>query len=112
MDGSSAGIILKALEGLSARITVAAENIANAGTPNYRPLRVTFEEALKLAARNGPEAVTAVRPQIVREPASSEGLRLDLELASDTQTAARYSALVEILNRQLQIESLAITGNS
>lgn len=111
MDPSASIVILKAMEGLSARINVTAENIANANTPGYRPLRVSFEQALVAAAAQGEAAVRAVRPEITQEPLSGQGLRLDKELATDATTASRFSALVEILNRQLQLQGVAIMGN-
>lgn len=111
MDAISATLVIKALDGLSARQEVTAHNIANAGTPGYRPLRVSFETALARAARNGD--VAGVAPQIEPDPAfagGSDGLRLDLELANSAQTASRYAALVDVLSRQLQLQSLAVTG--
>jgi flagellar basal-body rod protein FlgB len=110
VDGYGSAIILKALEGLSARVAVSAENIANANTPNYRPLRVSFEDALAEAARVGTGAVRAVKPQITEAPADADGLRLDLELANESTAAGRYSALIEILNRQLELQGLATMG--
>ncbi len=104
-------IILKALEGLSARVAASAENIANANTPNYRPLRVSFEDALAQAARLGPEAVRSVKPQITQDPDTAEGLRIDLELTTESTAAGRYSALIEVLNRQLELQGLATMGN-
>ena len=112
MDAISATLALKAMDGLLMRQTATAENIANAQTPGYRPLRVTFEEALSAAARNGADAVDAVRPQMVRaepDPMGS-GLRVDLELATSAATTGRYGALVEVMNRQLQISALAASG--
>lgn len=113
MENSTAILMIKALDGLSARSIVTAQNIANASTPNYRPLRVTFEKALQEAALQGDEAVRQVQPQIERLPAgTAEGeLRLDLEMATASTTALRYGALIEVLNRQGQLDSLAITGN-
>ena len=112
METGSAAVILKAMEGLQERIAVTAENIANANTPHYRPLRVSFEKALSTAAARGPDAVKAVRAKITQESLAAGGLRLDMELASDSTTAERYSALIEVLNRQLQLQSLAITGSN
>jgi flagellar basal-body rod protein FlgB len=113
MDALSAIMTLKALDGLSARATVTAQNIANAGTANYRPLKVDFEQALAAAAPHGAGAVQAVQAQVLRDqgPAASAGLRLDLEMATAATTTTRYAALIEMLSRQMQIESLAITGN-
>ena len=114
MDNGSAALMIKALDGLAARAVVTAENVANAGTPAYRPLRLTFEQALKEAAARGDEAVRQVTPQVARAPVNTpEGeLRLDLELATGAATALRYSALIEVLNRQLQLRALAITGSN
>jgi flagellar basal-body rod protein FlgB len=111
VDATSA-VIIKAMDGLSARVTATAQNIANANTPGYRPLRVTFESALADAARRDPAAVRAVKPQITQEAADGQGLRIDLELASEGASAGRYSALVEVLNRQLELTGLAVAGSN
>lgn len=112
MDPLSAVLTLKALDGLSARAEVTAHNIANAQTPGFRPLRVSFEAALAAAAPLGPDAVGAVRPQT--ETASGQSgdgaLRLDQEMATAASTALRYGALIEILDRQMQLSRLAVTG--
>jgi flagellar basal-body rod protein FlgB len=109
----STTIILKALDCLSLRAAVSAENIANAGTPGYRPLRVSFEKALIKAAGAGRAAVKALQPQIEQADASGPaGLRLDLEVATASATAMRYAALVEILNRRMQQDSQSVSGNA
>jgi flagellar basal-body rod protein FlgB len=114
VDSFAADVIMKAMSGLSERMAVTADNIANVSTPNYRPLRVSFEAALAEAARRGAEAVRSMKPIISRatSDAGEDGLRVDLELARASQTAGRYSALAELLDRQLQIEGLAIKGSS
>jgi len=104
----TSAIIVKALDGLAARQVATAENIANANSPGFRPLRVSFEQALA-AARDSAAAVQAVEPRIGLAPAG-ETVRPVLELATAQATAGRYGALTDLLNRQLQLESLAITG--
>ena len=106
-------LMIRALDGLAQRATITAQNVANAGTPNYRPLRLRFEEALRRAAAAGDDAVAAVRPSIERIPLGAPEARgrIDLELATVSTTALRYSALVGLLGRELQFETLAITGN-
>jgi flagellar basal-body rod protein FlgB len=113
MDASMAVLMIKALDGLATRQVATAENIANASTPNYRPLRTSFEQALKDAAAQGDDAVQAVTPKIEQAVAGTPDaeLRLDMEMATASGTSGRYGALVSLFNRQLQIESLAITGN-
>lgn len=112
MQPVSATLILKALDSLSLRATVTAQNIANANSPGYRAMKVTFEEALSAAASGGVDAIEKVNPQVVRatDAKGDEALRLDLELATASATAGRYASLVEILNRQLQIDALAMAG--
>jgi flagellar basal-body rod protein FlgB len=114
MNPSTALLIIKALDGLSARSVATAENIANAGTPNYRPLRVSFENALKQAAGLGDAAVRQLKfeaePAVAGTPDAE--LRVDLELATASATALRYDALLSIIDRQSQMDSLAIKGGS
>lgn len=113
MPSLSTTLILKSLDCLTVRSQVTAHNIANANTPGYRPLRVTFEQALSGAAVRGKAAVKALEPQIGPDAsaASSNGLRLDVELTTASATALRYAALIEILNRRSQGDAMAISGN-
>ncbi|GLK50165.1 hypothetical protein GCM10017620_31390 [Brevundimonas intermedia] len=113
MDPITSAILLKSLDGLALRAAATSQNIANARTPNYRPVRVSFEAALAEAARTGgAEAIEMLRPSVVPDPtvAAGDAVRLDLEMADAAATAGRYSALVELLNRQAQITGLAISG--
>ncbi len=114
MSDFSAIVMIKALDGLYARATVTAQNIANAQTPGYRPLQVSFEQALSDAAAQGASAVASVTPRIeAAAPDTADGkLRLDLEMSTAAGTAGRYGAIADILNRELQLQSLAVTGNS
>ncbi|AHE55654.1 flagellar basal body rod protein FlgB [Sphingomonas sanxanigenens] len=113
MDQLSSVLLIKALDGLSARAVVTANNIANASTPGYRPMRVSFEAELSQAAAGGPAAAASVMPRIetMADRGFGTDLRLDLELATASSTAARYTALVEVLSRQLQMQSLAARGS-
>ncbi|MDD3799227.1 MAG: hypothetical protein PHE36_08625 [Novosphingobium sp.] len=112
MDEISALLLTKALDGLAMRASAVAQNIANANSEGYRALRVNFEEQLRQAAQSGPDAIRAVDPEYVRTvPETSEpALRLDLEMASASQTALRYAALIDVLNRQMQMNRLIVRG--
>lgn len=114
MEPISSILVMKTLDGLSARSTVTSQNIANAGTKGYRPLRVSFEKALAAAVKTGVSTFSGVTPNIQSDPlldGQNQGVRLDLELATAASTSGRYGALVEVLSRQLQLDSIAITGN-
>ena len=104
MSALTSVMALKALDGLSTRAEVTAENIANANTAGYRPLKVSFEDSLSAASAQGDGAVNAVRPRIERDTsaAQSGGMRLDLQMATASITAARYAALIQILTLQMQ----------
>jgi len=110
MDAVSAVLINKALDGLAMRALATAQNIANANSPAYRPLRVDFEEALRSAAARGPDAVDRLAPKIEHVPAPQveDEMRIDLELATASQTSLRYAALLDLLGRQLQITRTVI----
>ena len=112
MDQFSAALAIKALDGLSMRAEVTTSNIANAGSPNFRPLTVSFEDALRGAAKSGVDAIQGVAPRTGRATGGILGsdLRLDRELATASTTAMRYAALIEVLNRRLQIERIAVSG--
>ena len=111
MDGLSSVLIAKALDGLSMRYLATAENIANASTPGYRPVRVSFEQSLRAAARGGAAAVGGVTPRIEAADGAVPGeLRLDLEVASASETAMRYAALLDVLGRQMGISRAAVGG--
>jgi flagellar basal-body rod protein FlgB len=112
VDPVSAVLINKALDGLSARYLATAQNVANANSPSFRPLRVTFEESLREAAGRGPGAVEQVTPRVEAMTLSPLGqeMRLDLELATASSTAMRYAALLDLLGRQLQISRIVVRG--
>lgn len=112
MDGISSVIIRKALDGLSMRSLATAQNIASASARGYRPIKVDFEDSLKAAAGQGADAVEKLSLGFSDAAPSALGgePRLDLELATASETAMRYSALVDMLGRQLSIVRTAVRG--
>jgi len=112
MDELSSAIMVKALDALSTRQMYIAQNIANANTPDYKPVDVSFEKSLKAAASKGMNAVKSVSPY-VHYSENIEGtseLRLDLELATAAQTSMRYGALIEIMGRQMSLARTVVNG--
>lgn len=111
MDPISTLIVSKALDGLSMRYLATADNIANANSRGFRPTRVSFEEALRAAAGGGPDAIRQVQPRAMRvDGAANADPRLDMELATAAETSLRYSALLNLLGRQIQISRAAVRG--
>jgi flagellar basal-body rod protein FlgB len=105
-------VIAKALDGLSARQAATAQNIANGNSERYRPVRVTFEDSLRTALAKGPEAIAQVTPQTEFEPIPAFGseMRLDLEVATASQTAMRYGALITVLESRGALMNAVIQG--
>jgi flagellar basal-body rod protein FlgB len=112
MDSQISAIISKALDGLSLRAQATAQNIANANSPNYQPVRVSFEEELKAAVSRGDEAVSSLQFRVGRaQPAEgTAGQRIDLELATASETSLRYSALIDVLSREFQLTRTMVRG--
>lgn len=112
MDPTSATIVTKALDALSLRMSAVAANIANASSPNYRPQRVRFEDSLRVAAAHGLDALRAIQPKLESDAPGTLGgeQRMDLELASATDTAMRYNALVNLLGREMEIARIGLGG--
>ncbi|MGK6317912.1 flagellar basal body rod protein FlgB [Sphingomonas sp. DT-204] len=112
MDPVSAAMITKALDGLSLRLDVTAANIANANSRNYRPMKVSFEDSLRAAAPRGEDAINGVTPRVEAAAVGRFGdePRLDLELDTAADTAMRYSALIGILGRDMEIVRAVVRG--
>lgn len=111
MDALSSVILRKALDGLAMRQMAVAQNVAGATSRGYRPIRVDFERALATAAAQGNDAVEAlpIRFETMRRAPGAEP-RTDLDLATASETALRYSALVDVLGRQMSLMRLAVKG--
>jgi flagellar basal-body rod protein FlgB len=111
MNPIISAIINKALDGLSLRSAATAQNIANANSAGYRPVHVSFEDALAQASAKGKEAVHDLPLEMTEaDGAGPQPLRLDLELATQSETALRYGALVDLLGRELQLQRTIIRG--
>ncbi len=100
----------KALDGLLMRMAALANNLANANAPRFQSMSVQFEDALRNAAANGPKAVDALQLhfQAGRAYGPHDDRRIDLLVADAAQTAARYSALVEMLSERMAVQRAAM----
>jgi flagellar basal-body rod protein FlgB len=105
-------LALKALDGLYLRNVAISRNIANSGSTSFQPQSVDFEAELRRAAAGGLDAVQGFSPEMRADGPREAGsqVRLDLEMANASETALRYAALTDILNRQMQLNMLAVKG--
>jgi len=103
----------KALDGLSMRMAAIAHNLANVNSPRFQAVTVDFETALRRAKAQGSEAVDAMQIQFRAGQVFGlhEDRRMDLMIADASQTAMRYSALVEMLGERMALKR-AMMGNA
>lgn len=113
-------IVSKALDGLHLREIATAHNVANASSPGFAPVRVSFEGQLQqlfqategLAPQQRAGELAALRPLAAASSDPAErSVKIDQEIAIASETSARYAMLIGMLNRSLQIQQLAIRGS-
>lgn len=117
MEAITTTALALALDAASLRQQAIATNIANASTPGYAPVGVSFEDQLQDARRTlasggrlDGESLTGVEPtmQYVQGvgglPAKT---LLDVEAANLAQNSVHFQALLKGLNRHYQILSAA-----
>jgi flagellar basal-body rod protein FlgB len=107
LSGSDAlmGVLTSALDGLSTRQRVIADNIANVDTPGFRASNVDFESSLKAAVENGGR--TGVQAQVLASdtPVGANGNNVDLrkEMLAATQTQFQYQLMTRAVNDQFTL---------
>lgn len=101
-----------ALDALSLRQRVIADNIANVQTPGYQAKRVQFEDALSAAVGNGSGQVTA-RTLSSLEPTREDGnnVNLDTEVLSNIDTNLRYQLATRAMDGQFSSLRTAMRTN-
>jgi flagellar basal-body rod protein FlgB len=110
-----ASLVLLALDAATLRHQAIANNIANANSAGYVPLKVNFEEQLAFlrpadATRN---ALAGVRPFIENEsveqqPGSNVAVMLDMEMVKLAQNTVHYQGLLRALGKKMSILSAAV----
>lgn len=106
----------KALDGLWTRQAATAQNVANAGAENYLPVRVSFEQELREAWHTAEDtgnaqAVTGLAPRMMEDAAIGTGtVRLDHEIATASETSARYALLTGMVGRLRELNDMAVKG--
>ncbi|WP_137939831.1 flagellar basal body protein [Chitinivorax sp. B] len=109
-------LVSMALDAASMRHQAISMNIANATNPNYRPVRVSFEDQLT-AAREALQAgqtvdsrnLFGVSPKMINDPTLTGGqASLDIQTAELAKNTLHYQALLKGLSKHLSIVSTVI----
>ncbi len=125
-------VLKKTLDAQSMRQRAHAQNIANAETPGYRRMAVSFESDLKEVLQgeagamlrsdsrhlglDGNGGLEDLAPKALREKPSADGpgtngVNIDLEMAEMAETQIRYLASLEFLKRRYSGLKTAIRGS-
>ena len=117
IDPHTTALLSLALDAAGMRQQAIAQNIANASTPGYQRVSVSFESRLA-GLLDGPAGAAApsladlsnFRPvlEYAAPAASGSGVELDLEVAELSQTTVHHQALLKALNKHFALIGLAI----
>jgi len=118
IDKITLALVKVALDAASMRHTTIANNIANAGTEGYRPMRVNFEEQLGVLSTGSTARITEstlagaqpfVEPAPVPEK-SGAAVMIDMEMVKLAQNTLLYQAILGGLGRKMAVLSTVING--
>lgn len=103
-------VLHMALDGLSLRQRVVADNIANVDTPHYRASSVVFEEALRAATRTGDLTSDSIAPSVsaTNTPVGPNGNNVDLR--KETMAAMQSLYQYQIMTRAASDRAGLITA--
>jgi flagellar basal-body rod protein FlgB len=115
IDSSTVGLVSLALDAAVMRQQAIAQNIANANTPGYQRVGVSFENRLselKNAVLQGHAlpsgGLAAYRPSLTVEDDAGEPVQLDMEVAALSDNVLHHQALLKVLNKHMALIDTAI----
>jgi flagellar basal-body rod protein FlgB len=110
------GVLASALDGVSLRQQVIADNIANVDTPGFRASSVDFESQLKSAIADGAfehgDGSVAGTTSPTDTPVGANGNNVDLrkETMAAVQSQFQYQILTRAVNERFNLVKTAATG--
>ncbi|WEF32845.1 flagellar basal body rod protein FlgB [Pseudoduganella chitinolytica] len=115
IDQSTVGLLSMALDATALRQRAIAQNIANANTPGYQRIGVSFEthlgalqNTLKQGGTPSLASLRDLRPML--EPVGKPGdpVALDMEVAALSDNTLQQQALLKVLNKHMSLLSTAV----
>jgi flagellar basal-body rod protein FlgB len=102
LNSVSINALSSALDGLAARQTATANNIANINTPNYKAQTVSFESALAASVQAG-SGIVAPTMGTSLEPTEEDGnnVNLDTEDITSANTVLQYQFASQAIGQEL-----------
>lgn len=115
VDNNTVDLLKLALDAAGMRQQAIAQNIANANTPGYQRIGVSFErriEDVRQAVRRGQApslaSLAACQPAFEAVGAPGEPVALDMEVAALAENTLQHQALLKALNKHLALIGTAI----
>lgn len=110
-------VLASALDGVTTRQQVIADNIANVDTPGFRSTSIDFETQLKAAINDGDfSSGAAVDPGVIATPTDTpvgaNGNNVDLrkETLAAMQSQYQYQILTRAVTERFNLVKTAATG--
>jgi len=94
-----ASVLHSALDGLSQRQRVTADNIANVDTPGFTASRLDFESSLRSALDDGVVSPGEIEQSTSQSTAVAGANGNNVDLASETMTAMQATFSYQLLSR-------------
>ena len=117
VNDSVTQVLSLALDGVSMRQRVTADNIANVDTPNYRASSVDFESSLRQAVddgsvANGDLSGISVETTPTDTPVGANGNNVDLrkETLAAVQSQYQYQVLTRAVNDKFSLIRDSLSG--
>jgi len=119
VSDSVSQVLATALDGVSARQRVVADNIANVDTPGFRATSVDFETQLRaaiadgsFAAADGAPVETAITTTPTDTPVGANGNNVDLrkETMAAVQSQFQYQVLTRAVADKFNLVKTAAMG--
>jgi flagellar basal-body rod protein FlgB len=115
VDSNTVGLLSLALDAAGMRQQAIAQNIANANTPGYQRIGVSFEsrlDTLRQSIRQGQTPSLAgladYRPVFETAGPPGEAVALDTEMAALSENTLHHQALLKALNKHFALLGSAI----
>lgn len=117
LDNNTIALLGAAFDAAGMRQQAIAHNIANANTPGFRRIAVSFEQQFAAVAQRGDRAASlsladlaGMRPRFVAaDPDGADSaVALDQEVAKLAATTVQQQALIKAVNNQLTLLGSAI----
>jgi flagellar basal-body rod protein FlgB len=115
IDSHTVGLLSLALDAATMRQQAIAHNLANANTPGFQRIGVSFERRigdLQQALRQGQApslaSLTGYRPLFEAAGAAGDPVAIDMEMAAMAENTLHHQALLKVLNKHFALIGSAI----